>query len=168
MKHFILTIALSLALLAPVFAQETGYTPSDDEVMQNCFETIGDALAGPDIDINRNYHECIGEALDACQEESLDNQTTSGIFECAKRETQWWDEVLNHNYAILKNALDAEEFQHLQTAQRAWLAFREAECGFHYFYWRLGTIGMVYGSTCMMETTAKRALTLGNVINWVM
>lgn len=167
MNRTLAAFLISLATLATATAQETTYQPQDAEHLQNCFETIGDINADPEGSRTANDRECIGVASSACQDEDPFNETTSGMAMCDQRETMWWDEMLNHNYAILKDALSAEEFDHLREAQRAWLAYREAECGFQYFYWRDGTIARIFVSSCHLHMTAERALDLGEVISWM-
>lgn len=143
------------------------YTREDNAAMQNCFEARGDAAAGTNEAAGSDYRDCIGVAEQACEEQSPDNQTTVGMVMCASREIAWWDEMLNRNYATLKQALEPDAFDKLRDAQRAWLDYRDKECGFQYYYWRDGTIRSLFGSSCRLQMTAERALDLQDVIGWM-
>lgn len=161
----LLILALGLVLTAPAGAAEPAYLPEDAEQLQNCFEAVTDINLDPDSAETPTYRDCIGVASTACQAEP-DGQTTIGMVACSARETAWWNEILNHNYATLQEALDAETFEALREAQRNWIAFRDAECSFQYSYWREGTIRSLYGASCQLQMTAERALALGEVIEW--
>jgi len=164
MKRFLI-LTLCLALAAPAGAAEPAYLPQDAEQLQNCFEAVTDINLDEDNAETPAYRDCIGVASTACQEEP-DGQTTIGMVACSARERAWWDEMLNHNYATLQDALDAETFEALRLAQRNWIAFRDTECSFQYTYWREGTIRSLYGASCQLQMTAERALALGEVIDW--
>lgn len=165
MKTLSLTLALTAALLTPVLAQ-TPYQPGDKVMLQSCIETVRDINADPEADERASTSECIGLVAEACQMEASENQSTAGMVMCTSREINWWDELLNTNYIALKDAMGAEEFDKLRDAQRAWLAFRDTQCEFDYFYWREGTIRSLFGVSCQLDMTAERALALGEILDW--
>lgn len=111
---------------------------------------------------------CIGQASNACQMQG--NTTTQDIAECIQAETQVWDALLNTEYKALRadlrsrnntvsgNQLDLNE--QLLTAQRAWIAYRDAECSFAYARWQDGSIRSVVHANCLMVMTARRTIEL--------
>ena len=166
MFKFFTALLISLALISPGASQETSYQPQDAHLLQNCLETVRTINEDPENQQTVSFRECIGVAARACQDETEMSQTTVGMAQCNQRETMWWDEQLNDLYATISGSIGAQEFDELQKAQRAWIAFRDAECAFQYFYWREGTISRLFGSFCTLETTAERTLDLREVMSW--
>ncbi|MCD7060738.1 lysozyme inhibitor LprI family protein [Pelagibacterium xiamenense] len=158
MRRFV-TLAILAACTMPAAAQETGFTPEDDKMLTECVENAG-ASGGESLAAT-----CIGTVSELCQE-TPEGSTTIGIVECAARETSWWDKRLNDTYAAVLETLDADRTQSLRDAQRAWIAFRDAECAFAYDYWRDGTIRSVFGASCMLDLTARRAIDLSDILEW--
>lgn len=116
---------------------------------------------------------CIGALSDACQTGTAGGSTTLGITECAMRETAAWDVLLNEEYRAVRagaKAADAAEAQHfpefarrvisLRDAQRAWIAFRDAECALAYAEWGSGSMRGIAAAHCQLEMTAERTFTL--------
>lgn len=118
---------------------------------------------------------CLGAAANACQ--LLDGGgTTLGITECIIAEKVAWDDLLNTNYQALRDLfrgqeaigqdLSGEELNlRLRDAQRAWIAFRDADCSFRYDMYRGGTIRNIVGANCSLVMTAQRALELRDMAN---
>ncbi len=159
MIRYALPLLAIIALTQPSAAQ-TSYEPEDAERLEAC---LGAAGTGGGTEEER---ACIGVASQACIDASEENQTTIGMVECTLREHLWWDERLNGAYAELERSLDEGEFTELRKAQRAWLAYREADCGFQYDYWREGTIRTIFAASCQLQTTAERALALEEYVAW--
>lgn len=99
--------------------------------------------------------------------------TTMGMMTCAQQETQAWDVLLNAEYAETMGwakAMDAQEratfpefakrAEALLAAQRAWIAFRDAECGLAYAVWGSGSMRNIAASACVADMTAERTLAL--------
>jgi uncharacterized protein YecT (DUF1311 family) len=122
---------------------------------------------------------CVGAAALACIEAGPDGQTTVGMMECYMAETAAWDAELNAVYASLVALAEAMAAAYppegepaagdpaagghpalLRDAQRAWIAFRDADCAEAAGYWGEGTMRLVAGAECMMERTAGRTLEL--------
>ena len=57
-----------------------------------------------------------------------DAQTQLALTECADRQYREADAALNSAYRPLLAALDDPHRERLKAAQRAWIAFRDAEC----------------------------------------
>jgi len=71
------------------------------------------------------------DPIDAELESCLDNEmTTQGMVECYGTAYDAWDAALNEVYAALRATLTPDEAAALRDAQRAWIAFRDAEQAF--------------------------------------
>jgi uncharacterized protein YecT (DUF1311 family) len=102
---------------------------------------------------------CIGAVTIPCQQEP-GGASTAGMVECNTREWAAWDEFLNRAYsAALKDAPENLATA-LREAQRAWLQWREKSCALPALENEGGTIvGPLY-TGCMLEATARQALSL--------
>lgn len=156
MKHiFALTWFLALPQVAA--AQELRIDP---DIVRECFGAT---------EIGALYPACLGQASTACQD-LPGGQTTIGISECIQAETAEWDAILNEEYVATQelNAMaDAEGLSRmmdrteaLRAAQRAWIAFRDADCAARYAMWQDGSIRTVVGANCHLTMTAQRAIEL--------
>ena len=81
---------------------------------------------------------------------------TSNMIDCIMAETKHQDARLNKVYKAFMAELSAERKKQLQTAQRAWITYRDANCSF-YFDPDGGTIARVNSNSCFMSETATRA-----------
>lgn len=150
----LLIALLASALALPAGADEVpDHTQSDAVVMNDCLDS--EEIQAP--------IECIGAVSNHCQEVPGGGSTV-GMVQCLERETDFWDTLLNTRYEELAQALAPAAFEALQEAQRAWIAFRDAECAFEHAVWGDGTIRAVAGASCMLEITAERALGLDAVL----
>jgi uncharacterized protein YecT (DUF1311 family) len=142
----------------PVMAQDLGVDRGD---VLACFA---------DTPIGAIYPDCLGAAANACQDQD-GGSTTIGMTECIMAETAVWDDMLNEEYTRLQRNFSArgwaggavtnEELKiALRDAQRAWIAYRDADCGLRYKVWEGGTIRGVVAANCEMTMTASRALDL--------
>ncbi|PTX56575.1 uncharacterized protein YecT (DUF1311 family) [Litoreibacter ponti] len=104
------------------------------------------------------YPDCLGAASNDCQLKP-GGSTTPGIAACIASETQAWDTLLNQEYQATRSTLP-QHAEALRTAQRAWIAFRDAECRLTYDRWSGGTIRSVAYANCLLVMTAERALAL--------
>lgn len=91
-----------------------------------------------------------------------ENQTTYGMIQCIDSANIAWDAELNKYYKLLMNALNPEEQDKLKTAQRSWLAMRDANNAFVGIYCQNlgGTMHIVSANYRAMETVRLRALEL--------
>jgi uncharacterized protein YecT (DUF1311 family) len=86
-------------------------------------------------------------------------QTTVGIMYCLNDLAGQWDKRLNTAYqAALKASESDARRQALVRAERAWLAYRTANCG--WYDAQEGTIREVEGASCMLDMTKARAVEL--------
>ena len=99
--------------------------------------------------------------------------TTIGMGFCLEGEWKLWDKRLNAAYAerlTEAKAADAEMAsikatvqsmeEALRKMQRAWIAFRDAACLYEASKWQGGTGAGPASVSCMMQETARQALTL--------
>ena len=86
------------------------------------------------------------------------------IVDCIEAKTKVWDERLNKAYKNLPQRLDAGQLGPLKEAQRLWVKFRDANCGFYGS--QEGTIRQIQAAECMRSMTKDRALELENVMKF--
>ena len=132
----------------------------DPQIVRSCFATT---------EIGAMYPPCLGQASGQCQTQP-GGSTTIGITDCILAETREWDSILNEQYqatqahaaemdaAVPSSMMDRSDA--LRDAQRAWIAFRDADCGARYAMWQDGTIRTIVGANCRMTMTAQRAIEL--------
>ena len=154
---------LTALLAGPAAAQDMA--PGFDAApVRACFDGAAPGEAAP---------SCIGTAAGLCMEASDGGYTTVGMAGCTSRETAEWDKLLNEVYRDLRAALEAEDARAdpatgagidrsdaLRDAQRAWIAFRDAECRLRLAQFQGGTISRLIGTGCVLNATARRALEL--------
>ena len=116
---------------------------------------------------------CIGEAASLCMDIEDDGQTTIGMVDCMAQEAAIWDELLNEAYgAVITQFQNSDSFdrksapeyaireESLRVAQRAWIAFRDANCAADYAAWGAGSMRQIAGASCILQMTAERTLDL--------
>ena len=158
------TMALSVALLCGASAALASDDLIDRARVMACYQEHIEA---------RDGLNCIGAAAQACQDihtDQFEGSTTFGIAACLSAEAEIWDEVLNINYRLRKAEMAAQDTEDgapligrveaLRTAQRAWIAFRDADCMRLYSEYQGGTIRTIIGASCHLNMTAKRAVDL--------
>ena len=109
-----------------------------------------------------------------CMIYSRGGTTTMGMMECFRAEENLWDIKLNKEYKILmaaakskdKNMPDAFKWDgssraaSLLKAQRAWIAYRDAECEDAYWSAHPGSIKQIHGSSCKQHLVKERTIKL--------
>jgi len=157
MRAFLLALFLPTATLAQ--------TPLPPEPLGACIAAADDPTS------------CIGMVAETCMAKP-DGSTTVGMMFCNIEERDLWDRGLNAVYGKLmagEKAADDEERKYfpefanradaLRDAQRAWIAFRDAECGYAYARWGSGSMRQIIGSACLLDMTAQRYLELAAFLN---
>lgn len=150
---YIAAIILVLYSMAPigVSAQEA---TADIAEFQRCLE-----VADGDDNLSRN--ECIGTASGECIGQF---STASGKATCWSKETELWDDLLNNDYQELRNSSPSDVFKNeLKNAQRAWIKFRDADCGLFSAMGIGGAPESQLYEGCIMEHTARRATALADL-----
>ncbi len=108
---------------------------------------------------------CVGDAANQCQTQP-GGGSTIGVVACVQAETAVWDRFLNREYKTTRAQLDQADSgqppvsEALLAAQRAWIAYRDAECSLAFERNRGGTIRSVAAASCLMRMTAQRSLEL--------
>lgn len=155
--------AVALVLAQPLAAE--GYeTKTYGHILVSCYE------AGADPD---GRTACIGEMASTCMETEEGGHSTLGMTSCLSGEAQIWDRFLNEEYQATRSfaaAMDEDEREYfpefarrveaLQVAQRAWIAFRDAECDLSYAEWGSGSMRNIAWADCNLQMTAERTIEL--------
>ena len=116
---------------------------------------------------------CIGQMSTTCMDKEDGGQTTIGMVWCLNAEADVWDRWLNAEYKSTRagaEAVDKDEAKFfpefarraetLLAAQRAWIAFRDAECDLAYAEWGSGSMRNIAFADCRLQMTAERTLRL--------
>ena len=96
-------------------------------------------------------------AFDACMDRS--GGVTVEMRDCSAAEYERQDRALNAAYRDLMGRLGPELQTDLRNAQRAWIAFRKAECDYRHRS-EGGTMGLLVYDGCWLDFTAKRVTQL--------
>jgi len=155
-------IALALLIAAPAWAQEVD--PKDIDIIESC---VAEHREGGQLAMEKH---CIGLVARPCAQ-TPEGQTTLGMNECFFRETAAWDVLLNWVWpqmrARARRLDDANQIAELDlpsadetllASQRAWLAWREAECVAKGAEWGPGSFGSNVRAFCWHELTARRTV----------
>lgn len=97
---------------------------------------------------SQGYNTCLDKA-----------SSTTSMVECIGMEHDAQDAKLNTAYKTLMDSLSPDRRKQLRGAQRAWIAYRDANCEF-YFDPDGGTIARLQANQCMLNMTAQRAAEL--------
>lgn len=112
------------------------------------------ALAVDAEQIEARYTQAFEQCL-----ESPDGQSTAGMVQCAAAELEVQDRALNAAYRDLTSDMNPRQKANLVKAQRAWIAFRDADCQARYDPdW--GTISTINANMCMLRRTVERTIEL--------
>ncbi len=112
------------------------------------------ALAVDAAQIEARYTPAFEQCL-----ESPDGQSTAGMVQCAGAELEVQGRALNAAYRALTSDMNARQKANLVKAQRAWIAFRDADCQARYDPdW--GTISTINANMCMLRRTVERTIEL--------
>jgi uncharacterized protein YecT (DUF1311 family) len=94
-----------------------------------------------------------GKAYAACMDQS--GGVTSAMEDCISEEFELQDRRLNRSYKALMASIP-ERRPELRDAQRKWIAFRDANCGFYYDA-EGGSAARLVSKACVVILTADRA-----------
>jgi uncharacterized protein YecT (DUF1311 family) len=140
------------APLVSARAQDEKPTAEQTGAIRACAEKNQD-------DLTEAERQCLFNLVaEPCQNQE-GGQSTYGMARCFDLETGIWDGLLNDNYKSLRSDLDATRAAKLREMQRAWIASRDATCGF-YDPRTQGTIVIPMAAACVTRETARRALLL--------
>ncbi|MDO9222533.1 MAG: lysozyme inhibitor LprI family protein [Caulobacter sp.] len=112
------------------------------------------AFAVDDAKIEARYSPALQVCLD-----SPDGASTMGMVECIGVELKVQDLALNAAYRSLIADMTPEQKAGLQRAQRAWIAYRDADCASRYSPdW--GSISAINANFCVLRRTVERTIEL--------
>lgn len=92
--------------------------------------------------------------LSACMDKA--GGVTMDMVGCLSTAYEQQDKRLNAEYEALRERIEANRHTALRDAQRAWIAYRDANCAF-YADPDGGTLARVSANQCMVDMTAARA-----------
>ncbi len=112
------------------------------------------ALAVDEAQIEARYTPGFQQCLD-----SPDGQSTAGMIQCVGAELAIQDAALNTAYRSLTATFNTRQKANLQKAQRAWIAFRDADCAARYDPdW--GSLSTINANFCLLRRTVERTIEL--------
>ena len=85
-------------------------------------------------------------------------ESTADIVECVGDLVAHWDARLNDAYKETMSSQTGARAKTLRDAQRAWIAWRDANCG--WYRAGEGTIAAIEGNACIYALTRDRAVEL--------
>lgn len=104
--------------------------------------------------IEQRYTPAFQQCLDR-----REGQSTHGTIACVGAEMKIQDAALNAAYRDALTRLNPRQQGKLRTAQRAWLAFRDADCAAHYDEdW--GSLSTISANFCVLRRTVERTIEL--------
>lgn len=112
------------------------------------------AAAVDEARIEARYTPALGLCLD-----TPDGQTTAGTVGCVAEELKVQDAALNAAYRTLTAGMNARQQAGLRNAQRAWIAFRDADCASRQD-WEWGSMSTVAANFCVLRRTVERTIEL--------
>jgi uncharacterized protein YecT (DUF1311 family) len=107
---------------------------------------IGHAAHADEKDLSKQFSTCMDKS----------EGVNSAMSDCIEQEFKRQDARLNKNYKALAGTLTADRKKQLQTAQRAWIQYRDANCAF-YLDPEGGKQARIDAGSCTMSMTAARA-----------
>ena len=145
-------VALAAACSAASAQAEFEPTPDERKAIAACLELV---IGQPEL---KQMAERIGIVADPCP--NAPGANTFTIVVCHMREQKIWDGYLNEWYGEAEKRLADEPaaLTALKDAERAWIAFREAKCGYWEKRYAGGTFASVVTGDCMRVETGRRAL----------
>jgi uncharacterized protein YecT (DUF1311 family) len=111
-------------------------------------------IAAADREMTQEYSSCLEKS----------NGATVAMINCMLAETRRQDARLNEVYKRLISKLATERKNALIEAQRAWIKFRDANCGF-YADPEGGSSARMAANECILNATADRAKELRLLTN---
>ena len=162
MKHAMILAALAVWPQIAT-AQEGDYDPA---ATQSCL------AAAKGLDGQR---ACVGVSAEACADAATGGFSTRSMTGCMASEYGFFDEMLNVEYAKVRELAadldkqdngtsfdDVSMGDRLVQMQRAWIVYRDATCAYERRQFDGGTIGELIHVDCLATLTAEQAFRLQN------
>lgn len=148
MKRLALAFVFALAMLSIDAAQAQKLSARDSATVQDCVKSKDGAA----------QESCVGVVSGPCLSRK-ETQSTADMVACIARETAVWDDILNETFRRLREKLDDKQKGKLRDMQRAWIASRDASCGFYWDYHQ-GTMASPMSAECVNRETGRRVVFL--------
>ena len=143
-------VLMVLSFLAAVFELAPAVQAAGGEAIDICVQS--ERAAGSD------GLSCIGKLANPCLNRP-ENVSTVAQYECIRKETVLWDDMLNAEYKRLRGLLGSEKKRiALRDVQRLWIKYRDADCGLARVFYDGGTISTPIAANCVLHKTARRAI----------
>ncbi len=172
MSRILLACLLALVALTPARAE-----PADVATVEACLALVAkrakaappkdelDEKPGPDGRLAAAVEKaasdgasCIGVVAAACLQNEGATSNAAQI-QCYEREAAAWDALLNRAYRAALAKLEPDAAAGLKKSQRAWLAWRDADCPLPALVFK-GTMAGPMQAFCMLDHTARQALSV--------
>ncbi len=82
---------------------------------------------------------------------------------CAKQQSEKADKDINRRYRLIMQKLGEKEKALLKTAQRAWIAYRDANCKADFSLYEGGSIAPLIQFSCLEKMTTERIAELNRI-----
>ena len=150
MRRIATALGLLLLMSVPAFAQkEFERTAAERRTIGDCIDkTAGDSEL-------EQMSKCIGLVADPCP--NAPNSNTFTIVAYNMREQKIWAERLVRPGAGSQLKDDAATAGAIKDAQRAWIQFRDAKCGYWEKRYEGGTFASVAAGNCTQIETGAHA-----------
>ena len=153
----VVAIALAGALLFGASAQEARAQADKPTAQQ--IAAVRACVERHQNDVAEAERACLFALVAEPCQKTPEGQSNLGMADCFRLEQAIWDDLLNENYKRLAADSDGGQIASLRTMQRAWIADRDATCGF-YDARIHGSMAIPLAASCLARETARRALLL--------
>lgn len=92
-------------------------------------------------------------------------QTSSDINQCAAADYKKADKELNSTYQKALKMTSGEQQNLLQSAQKKWISYRDADCKFQTYKASEGSVNPMNTAICLQTKTEQRTKELENMLN---
>jgi len=113
---------------------------------------IAYSASADDLGLSAEYSACLDKS----------GGVTMNVLDCISAETTRQDDRLNKAYKGIMGELDPARKKQLRNAQRLWLKYRDANCGF-YADPEGGSIAKINANDCFLTETTERAKELEEI-----
>lgn len=100
----------------------------------------------------------LAKMYDAEYQQCNKDRSTLSIVDCVQNLTKQWDKRLNSSYKELMERSETAQQASLKSAQRLWIKYRDANCGFYSA--GEGSISQIDAIECLRSMTQARTCEL--------
>jgi uncharacterized protein YecT (DUF1311 family) len=103
---------------------------------------------------------CVSASTWAAEPDCSNAPTQMAMNECVGKSLKAADQKLNESYRTLAGKISKDGAEHLKKTQRAWLAWRDAQCEFDTMGARDGSIHSMIQAMCVEDLTKEQTARL--------